>query len=143
MIGANRGLEGLDGPDAGLLSNVVLVVDDDPVVGRAMKLLMTNAGLEPIVCGTGADALAQAAGRPSWGGAIVDIHLPDMNGLTLSQRLRERLGPATPIVILSGDNSIDTLRSLPKAGATYFFAKPVNGSRLIEQLKLWMGIGKQ
>ena len=115
----------------------VLVVDDDPTVGRAMEVLMSKAGFAPVVCGTGAAAL-QSAGAGDVAGAIVDIHLPDMNGLTLSQRLRECLGPTTPIVILSGDNSIDTLRALPDAGATYFFAKPVNGARLVEQMKEWV-----
>jgi len=67
----------------------------------------------------------------------VDIHLPDMNGLDLSQLLRERMGPGAPILILSGDNSMETIRALPDAGATYFFSKPVNAEILVERLKQW------
>lgn len=129
------------GPDAGSSGLRVLIVDDDPVVGRAMQVLMTREGFAPIICATGAAALQQAAAFDVVA-VIVDIHLPDINGLTLSQRLRGLLGPSTPIVILSGDNSIDTLRALPEAGATYFFAKPVNGVRLIEQLKDWVQAGQ-
>ncbi len=101
-----------------------------------MNLLLSRAGFHALVCNSGTDALAKSSGEIS--AAIVDIHLPDINGLTLSQRLRERLGPSTPIVILSGDNSMETIRALPDAGATHFFAKPVNGGRLIEQLKQWI-----
>jgi DNA-binding response OmpR family regulator len=118
----------------------VLVVDDDPAVVRAMNVLMSRAGFQPIVCRTGADALDKAGAQIS--AAVVDIHLPDINGLTLSLQLRKKVGPDVPIVILSGDNSMDTLRALPDAGATCFFAKPVNGGRLIEHLKEWICNGK-
>jgi DNA-binding response OmpR family regulator len=114
----------------------VLIVDDDPLVVHAMNVLMSRAGFKPIVCRTGADALDKAAASIS--AAVVDIHLPDMNGLTLSLQLRKKLGPDIPIVILSGDNSMDTLRALPDAGATCFFAKPVSAGRLIEHLKEWV-----
>jgi DNA-binding response OmpR family regulator len=114
----------------------ILVVDDDPAVTRAMSYLMTRAGFRPIISRTGADALKKADTRIS--AAVIDIHLPDINGLTLSQQLRETLGPKVPIVILSGDNSIETLRALPDAGATSFFAKPVNAARLIAHLTEWL-----
>jgi CheY-like chemotaxis protein len=118
----------------------ILVVDDDPVVIRAMSFLMTRAGFRPLVSRTGADALKKADIHIA--AAVIDIHLPDINGLTLSHELRERLGPKVPIVILSGDNSIETLRALPEAGATSFFAKPVNAARLIEHLNEWLAVEK-
>jgi CheY-like chemotaxis protein len=120
----------------GSSSRDVLVVDDDPIVGRAMQSLMSKSGFRAIICSSAADALART--RPELAAAIVDIHLPDMNGLNLAQQMRATLGPTTPIVILSGDNSMETIRALPDAGATYFFSKPVNGARLIEQLKEWV-----
>jgi len=123
-------------------SPVVLVVDDDPVVIRSLTILLNRAGFEVAGCATGAAALTRAT-TPSAGppvtAAVLDIHLPDTNGLTLSQQLRASLGPAVPIFILSGDNSIQTIRALPNAGATYFFAKPVNTGMLVNQLKQWTG----
>lgn len=121
--------------DSGL--DRVLLVDDDPIINRAMNLLMAKAGFSPVACGTAAQALALVEAAPI-AAAVVDIHLPDMNGLDLSHALRERLGPDVPIVVLSGDNSMETLRELPRSGATRFFAKPVNATMLIEQLKSWM-----
>jgi CheY-like chemotaxis protein len=114
----------------------ILIVDDDPVVGRAMEVLLSREGFHTAVCQTGSEAMS-IVNDQQFVAAIVDIHLPDMNGLALSQHLRISMGPVRPIVILSGDNSMETIRSLPQTGATYFFSKPVNAVRLIEQLKEW------
>ena len=118
---------------------VVLLVDDDPVVVRSMTLLLDKAGFGVFGCQTGAAAMARAtaAGEPAIAAAVLDIHLPDANGLVLSQQLRAVFGPTVPIFMLSGDNSMQTIRALPDAGATYFFAKPVNTGMLIGQLKEW------
>jgi DNA-binding response OmpR family regulator len=117
-------------------SKRILVVDDDPALSRAMELLLSRAGFRPIVCGTAQEAIAHAADA-NIAVAVVDIHLPDMNGLALTQQLRTRLGPKTPIVVLSGDRSMETIRALEDTSATYFFAKPVNAVHLIEQVKRW------
>jgi CheY-like chemotaxis protein len=114
----------------------ILIVDDDPVVGRAMEVLLSREGFRTTICKTGGEAMS-IVNDQQFVAAIVDIHLPDMNGLALSQHLRISMGPVRPIVILSGDNSMETIRSLPHTGATYFFSKPVNAVRLIEQLKEW------
>jgi len=112
----------------------ILIVDDNRVVTRAMTVLVRDAGYEPVPCHTGAEALARAeSARPA--AAVVDIHLPDINGLILSQKLRERLGPDAPIIVVSGDTSMETIKSLPHVGATYFFPKPVSSSQLITRLK--------
>jgi DNA-binding response OmpR family regulator len=115
----------------------VLIVDDDPLVAKAMGTLIGRAGFNPIVCTSAADALEQADENVAV--AVVDIHLPDLNGLELSQRLRDVMGADAPIIILSGDNSMETIRALPEAGATHFFSKPVNATALVEHLRQWVG----
>ncbi len=116
----------------------ILIVDDDALVVRAMQNLLRRAGFDTIGCMTAADALSKCV--VGIDAAILDIHLPDMNGLTLSKRIRNVLGPGAPIIILSGDTSMDTIRALPDAKATYFCSKPVNTSILIGQLKDWLGV---
>jgi two-component system sensor histidine kinase/response regulator len=113
----------------------LLIVDDDPITVKAMCRVLANAGFECVGCVDGAEALDKAV--TGIHAAVVDIHLPDINGLELSQKLREILGPGVPIVILSGDHSMQTIRALPEAGATYFYAKPVNTGMLIRQLREW------
>ena len=116
----------------------LLIVDDDPIVLKAMQNILRKAGFETIGCLNGADALSKCV--VGIHAAVLDIHLPDINGLELSQQIRSRLGPVMPIIILSGDTSMDTIRALPEAGATYFCSKPVNTSVLIDQLREWLHI---
>jgi DNA-binding response OmpR family regulator len=116
----------------------VLLVDDDKGIVRAMESILRKSGFDPIGCHDGADALARLNG--GFDAVVVDIHLPDMSGLTLAQKMRNEVGPDVPILILSGDTSIETLRALPHAGATHFFSKPVQAGVLIERLREWCGV---
>ena len=123
----------------------ILIVDDSQPTARALAALLGGAGYATATAFRGADALDRAraaaddgAAVPPFAAAIVDIHLPDISGLVVSQKLREILGPQIPILILSGDTSMQMLNSLPHVGATYFFSKPVNSTFLLEQLKQWV-----
>ena len=112
----------------------ILIVDDNPPTTRGLGGLLRQAGYLPASFHKGLDAIAFAEQtRPA--GAIVDIHLPDISGLLVSRRLRDILGPEVPIVVLSGDTSMEVLNSLPHVGATYFFQKPVSGAKLLERFR--------
>ena len=115
-------------------SPTVLIVDDDPVLRDGLSALLADFGYRSAVAPTGAAALEYARRGPSPAAAVVDVHLPDINGLVLSQGLREQFGPQTPIIVLSGDTSMEVLNSLPHAGATYFFGKPFSPQSLLERL---------
>jgi DNA-binding response OmpR family regulator len=119
-------------------TRTILVVDDDAGMVKAMQAILKKSGFASIGCLTAADALDKAVAGVN--AAVVDIHLPDMSGLALTQQLRTVLGPEMPIVILSGDTSMETLRALPEIGATHFFSKPVNTGMLIGRLREWTGI---
>ena len=114
----------------------ILIVDDHQGMTRSLAWLFRDAGYHPATFHLGLAALQYVrdhACKPV--AAIVDIHLPDISGLILSQQLRSELGPATPIVVLSGDGSMEVLNSLPHVGATYFFQKPVSSSLLLQRIK--------
>ena len=115
----------------------VLVVDDSQPTARALATLLNAANYDATISYRGADAVEQARAT-SFAAAIVDIHLPDISGLVVSQKLRELLGPEVPIIVLSGDTSMQMLNSLPHVGATYFFSKPVNSHHLIECMREWV-----
>jgi DNA-binding response OmpR family regulator len=117
----------------------VLVVDDNPHVNNALALLLGKTGFAPIPCHRGADALAyvqkRAGDAPPLCAAVIDVHLPDINGLVLARQLRDRFGPAIPIIVVSGDTSMETINSLSHIGATYFFSKPISAAQLVAQLR--------
>src|SRR4051812_7856996 len=80
--------------------HTVLIVDDHEMVTRALARLFTSAGYKPVTFVNALSALEYVkTDKPD--AAIIDIHLPDLSGLVLSQRLRAALGQQTPIIILS------------------------------------------
>jgi len=116
----------------------ILVVDDNEPTARALSTLLTSASYQTAVAHRGADALDRARAE-RFAAAIVDVHLPDMSGLDVAVHLREILGGDAPIIMMSGDTSMQTLNALSHVGATYFFGKPLNSGPFLEQLGQWVG----
>jgi DNA-binding response OmpR family regulator len=115
----------------------ILIVDDSQQTAGALSAILRRAAYDTAVAYRGHEGIDRARAG-GFAAAVVDIHLPDISGLVVSQKLREILGPTTPIIVLSGDTSMQTLNSLPHVGATYFFSKPVNATHLLERLKEWL-----
>lgn len=119
------------------LAPEILVVEDHVPTARALQVYLETAGYRAHVTHSGNDAITLAGKlRPS--GAVIDIHLPDLNGLVLAMKLRERLGEDVPLFVFSGDSSMETLKSLHHVGATYFLKKPINSDRLLEVVRQWI-----
>jgi DNA-binding response OmpR family regulator len=115
----------------------IFVVEDNEVIAKSLATVLRRAGYEPLVFHSGKSALDRA--RIETPAAVLcDIHLPDINGLIVSQQMREQLGPQVPIVVVSGDTSMENLNALPHVGATYFFSKPMNVGNLIKFLREWL-----
>src|SRR5438132_548926 len=86
---------------------------------RARSARLKKAGFDAVACHDGGEAMAFINTRTP-AAAVIDIHLPDINGLVLAKTLRDRFGAATPIIVVSGDTSMQTLNSLSTVGATHF-----------------------
>jgi CheY-like chemotaxis protein len=115
----------------------ILVVDDNELVTHSLRIRLAEAGYDVTALESGLEALKHAQ-QTRFDAAVIDVHLNDLSGLVLTQRLRSLFGNATPIIVLSGDTSMETLNSLPFVGATYFIPKPVQSAQLIEQLRQWV-----
>lgn len=111
----------------------ILIVEDSQTTASALAKVIDGAGFASKVCHSGSDALKFAAAEPV-DAALIDIHLPDLNGLVLSSKLRDLLGEKAPIIVVSGDTSMANLNALPHVGATYFFSKPVTAKMLLHRL---------
>jgi len=109
----------------------VLVVDDEPQIVRALKVVLREAGFEAVPAETGAGALDLAAVRPP-DAAIVDLVLPDLDGIALTTTLRE--WSEMPILVLSavGDEE-QKVRAL-EAGADDYITKPFGARELVARL---------
>ena len=112
---------------------VVLVVEDDVHLGKMLCAFLKRSGYDAQLAATGHDALDFCDHRcPA--AIIADVHLPDLNGLILTSKLRQKFGKSMPIIVLSGDTSMEVIRSLSHVGATHFFNKPLNLDNLRQHL---------
>ncbi len=102
----------------------VLLVDDDAVLLRVMAQAFARRGYEPVCADSAAGALAVfTEARPGY--AVVDLRMPDGNGLQLIPRLLQ-LNPDLCIVVLTGFASIATAVEAVKLGAHQYLTKPAD-----------------
>ncbi len=100
----------------------ILVVDDEPRLRQSMALLVAGKGRMVRECGTGAEAIAiVAAGEVDL--MLLDLHLPDMTGLDIMDRMLRRDGRPM-VVFVSADDSIDAAIGALRRGACDFVRKP-------------------
>jgi two-component system KDP operon response regulator KdpE len=113
-------------------SRRVLICDDEPQVVRALKVVLREAGFEPIPTSTVEEALDQAAVRTP-GAAIVDLMLPDGDGVEITRRLRE--WSEMPILVLSGIGDEEQKVRALEAGADDYMTKPFGSRELVARLE--------
>jgi two-component system, OmpR family, KDP operon response regulator KdpE len=109
----------------------VLVVDDEPQIVRALKVVLREAGFQAVPAETAAEALDLAAVHPPEA-AIVDLVLPDLDGIELTRRLRE--WSEMPILVLSAVGEEAQKVTALEAGADDYVTKPFGNRELIARL---------
>jgi len=110
----------------------VLVVDDEPDAAEALTLLLKPRGYEVRVAGTGDEARsAVGAWRPNV--VLLDLMLPDVNGLDLLRDLRTA-APDTQVVMVTGYGSVPKVVEAMNAGAFGFIEKPIEAMLLLAVL---------
>ncbi len=110
----------------------VLVVDDEPQIVRALKVMLREAGFEAVAAETAAQALDLAALTPPEA-AIVDLVLPDGDGIEVTRRLRE--WSEMPILVLSAVGEEEQKVSALDAGADDYVTKPFGARELVARLQ--------
>jgi two-component system KDP operon response regulator KdpE len=109
----------------------ILVVDDEPQIVRALKVILRDGGYEAIVAESVEQALDRAAVRPP-DAAIIDLVLPDGSGVDLCRRLRE--WTEMPIIVLSAIGEEDAKVDALAAGADDYVTKPFGPRELLARL---------
>jgi two-component system KDP operon response regulator KdpE len=110
----------------------ILVCDDEPQILRALKVILRDAGFEAVTAATGEEALDRAAVTPPEA-AILDLMLPDIDGVELTRRLRE--WSEMPILVLSAVGEEDRKVEALAAGADDYVTKPFGPRELIARLQ--------
>jgi FixJ family two-component response regulator len=112
-----------------MTESTVYVVDDDARVREAMQDLLAASGFNVVVFGSAAEYVANGPGNGSPSCLVLDIELPDINGLELQRQLSG--GEHPPIVFITGHGDIPSSVRAMKAGAVDFLPKPFTEEQLL------------
>jgi CheY-like chemotaxis protein len=118
---------------------VILVVEDNQTQQKVIALLAEEFGYKVILAGSGQEALEHAR-RPEnqFTLVLMDIALPDFDGLICTQKLREVLpGPPIPVVAMSAFLADDLRDSCMAAGLDDYLEKPFSAKELQSMLTKW------
>jgi two-component system, OmpR family, KDP operon response regulator KdpE len=110
----------------------VLVVDDELQILRALRVVLRDAGFEVVAAQSASEALDRAAVRPPQA-AIVDLVLPDGDGIEVTRRLRE--WSEMPILVLSAVGEEEQKVRALEAGADDYVTKPFGARELVARLQ--------
>jgi len=112
---------------------LILLIDDEPQILRALKTILGSAHFRVIAANTGEEGIALAATQ-SPDVIILDLTLPDLDGLKVCEQIRE--WSKTPIIVLSvRDGERDKVRALDK-GADDYLTKPFNIEELLARIRV-------
>jgi DNA-binding NtrC family response regulator len=112
----------------------ILVVDDDPVQLRLTAEVANRAGFKPLTATGGEQALAILRDDRNIGAMILDLVMPDLDGMGVMDAMR-REGLTTPVIIQTANASLETVISAMRNGAADYFVKPVAPERLVISLR--------
>ena len=118
------------------MTATILIVDDDPVQRRLLEATVRRFGYESEVVDGGAEALRRLDAPDLKPGdlLIIDLAMPEVDGMAVLRRLRERKH-AVPAIVQTAHGTIDTVIAAMRAGAVDFVVKPVGAERLSVSIK--------
>ena len=118
------------------MSQVVLIVDDDPVQRRLLEAMVGRFGYQAQVAEGGDVALALLTGAQATrvDCVVLDLVMPDLDGLGVLARMREA-GLDIPVIVQTAHGGIDNVVSVMRAGASDFVVKPASPERLQVSLR--------
>lgn len=115
------------------MAKKALVVDDSVTMRKMVTMSLEQNGFEVVSAENGVDALNKANSPIDV--MVVDINMPEMDGITLIRKLREKPTYAkTPILVLTTEGGEDTKQAGREAGANGWLVKPFNPEVLIKAI---------
>jgi FixJ family two-component response regulator len=113
---------------------VVCLLDDDPSVLKGLGRLFASVDLDTETFTDPGKFLAYArTHRPAV--VLIDVHMPQMNGLEVQSRLR-KISPSTRVIIFTGKDDPLVRSAALNAGASAFLAKPLDDEELLITIRL-------
>jgi FixJ family two-component response regulator len=114
-------------------SKRLYIIDDDQNFGRSLKRLLTTKGFQADYFAT-AKAFLDSVPAGQKGIAVIDIHMPGINGFDLMDRMRE-LYYEMPVIVVTGQTQADSRDLALERGAVGFLQKPFSDSSLLDLIE--------
>ncbi len=114
------------------MSGTILAIDDDETFRNLLTFVLVNDGFEVITGGSGAEMHARL-NEQSIDLLILDLGLPDRDGITLLREFRSR--SSMPVIVLTGSKGKDVAISALEAGADDYITKPFDPKEVLSRIK--------
>lgn len=108
----------------------ILVIDDDPVIGDALKLVLESNGYEVVLVEKGREGIIQAA-SDLFSIGIIDLYLSDSSGLQVIKTIRET-HPEIKIILMTGKGTPEAFSAARQLGVVGILAKPFRPSDVLQ-----------
>ena len=114
-------------------NGAVLIIDDNPLVLNAVKLLLDDYGYTSVTCSSAAEAI-NVSKDLFFDVVLTDIKMPEVSGLTLLETMRN-LYPERPVILMTGFAEMDTAVKAINMGAFDFITKPFSTEYLVHTIQ--------
>ncbi|HXZ59094.1 MAG TPA: sigma-54 dependent transcriptional regulator [Steroidobacteraceae bacterium] len=120
----------------------ILVVDDEADIRGLLKEILSEEGYEVDVAANAAQARASRA-RQNPDLVLLDIWMPDVDGITLLREWSSGAGDACPVVMMSGHGTVETAVEATRLGAFDFVEKPLSLAKLLRTVERALDAGRR
>jgi signal transduction histidine kinase/CheY-like chemotaxis protein len=116
----------------------VLVVDDDAVNLRVIKMMLSRFSITTTLVASGGEAIERAVNEP-WDAVFIDLRMPGIDGLETTRRIRQRLAGRPLLIVAMTAKAMDDDRAdCMAAGMDDFITKPIKQAELRKRLAGWL-----
>src|SRR5438552_12268520 len=119
-------------PKTAFTRPLLMVVDDEQPVLKIVERLAARAGFDVVTCGSGTEAMRALMRKPA-DLAMLDLRMPDVNGLDLLRQIRTSV-PSCEVILMTAHAAVDSAVEAIKLGAREYLTKPFDFDRLRQVL---------
>ena len=117
------------------MSNQILVVDDDPLMHRLLQHHLERAGYQLLSAMNGREGLEIAA-RENPGLIVMDVMMPEVDGLAALRELKKADGTKTiPVIVITANPHAIVAKESGNSGGAVFMTKPFSPAQLLNEIK--------
>ncbi len=120
----------------------ILVVDDEPDIRELVRDILEDEGYQVTIAENG-EAARTSFARDTPDLVLLDIWMPDVDGITLLKEWSSGAGLECPVVVMSGHGSVETAIEATRLGAHDFVQKPISLARLLSIVSQALEAGRK